>query len=76
MPFYIFGFKYNIPSYKLHLKLQNAGQLNSGDLNEWDLEIGKKFKDRLNLNIKGGVISGSDLPKEAFLARCEMRYYF
>ncbi|WP_346862966.1 hypothetical protein [uncultured Draconibacterium sp.] len=76
MPFYLFGAKLNFPSANLHVKLQNAGQINTEDLNEWDLEIGKKFKDRLHLNVKGGLIKGGDLEDKAFLGRLEARFYF
>lgn len=76
MPFYLWGLKYNIPSSKFHIKLQNAGQLNDGDLNEWDIEIGKKFKNKLHLNLKGGIISGGELEKTSYLARIGARFYF
>lgn len=76
MPFYLAGLKYSIPSAKLSFKLQNAGQLNGGDLNEWDFEVSKRFKDKLHLNLKGGVIDGGDLEEKAFLGRIEARFYF
>lgn len=76
MPFYLLSAKLNIPSTKFHVKLQNAGQINSDNLNEWDLEIGKKFKDRLHINLKGGIIDGGDLDEKAMLGRLEARFYF
>lgn len=76
MPFYLLGAKFTIPSTKFHIKLQHAGQIDSDDLKEWDIEIGKKFKNRLHLNVKGGIINGGDLTEKAFLGRLEARYYF
>lgn len=76
MPFYLFGAKFNIPSSKFHVKLQNAGQLSSGDLNEWDIEIGKKFFKKLHVNAKAGIIEGGELEDKAYLGRLEARYYF
>uniref|UniRef100_UPI0032171A9A hypothetical protein n=1 Tax=uncultured Draconibacterium sp. TaxID=1573823 RepID=UPI0032171A9A len=76
MPFYLLNAKLNFPSAKFHLKLQNAGQLHSGNLNEWDIEIGKKFKERLHLNVKAGIIDGGDLDEKAFLGRLVARFYF
>ncbi len=75
MPFYLLGMKYNIPSTKFHVKIQNAGQLNENDLNEWDLEIGRKFKNRLHINMKAGIIQGGELENKTFLARLETRFY-
>ena len=76
MPFFMVGTKFNIPSSKFHVKLQHAGQIDSGDLKEWDVEFGKQFKKHLNINIKGGLINGGDLTKKAYLGRLEARYYF
>ncbi len=76
MPFYLLNANFNIPSAKFHIKLQHAGQLDSGDLNEWDMEIGKKFRDSFLLSLKGGVINGGVLEDKAILGRLEARYYF
>lgn len=75
MPFYLLGMKYNIPSTKFHIKIQNAGQLNENDLNEWNMEIGKKIMKRLHINIKAGIIQGGELENKTFLARLETRFY-
>jgi len=76
MPFYLLGLKLNIPSTNFHIKLQNAGQINQGDLNEWDFEIGRKFFDKLHLNAKAGVVNGGELENRTLLGRIEARYYF
>lgn len=76
MPFYLLNAKLNIPSAKFHIKLQNAGQLNASDLHEWDIEVGKKIKNRLHVNVKGGIINGGELNEKAFLGRLEARFYF
>lgn len=76
MPFYLIGAKFSIPSKKLHIKLQNAAQVNSGDLNEWDIEIGKKFYNRLHINARAGLIEGGELNEKAFLGHLEARFYF
>jgi len=76
MPFYLLALKLNIPSTNFHIKLQNAGQINQGDLNEWDFEIGRKFFDKLHLNAKAGVVNGGELENRALLGRIEARFYF
>ncbi|MCY1719709.1 hypothetical protein OU798_05110 [Prolixibacteraceae bacterium Z1-6] len=76
MPFYLLSAKLNIPSTKFHVKLQNAAQINAGNLNEWDIEFGKKFKEKLHVNVKGGMIDGGELEEKAFLGRLEARFYF
>ncbi|MDX8340642.1 hypothetical protein SLH46_15700 [Draconibacterium sp. IB214405] len=75
MPLYLVGAKLTLPSNKIHVKLQHAGQAGSGDLKEVDLEIGKQFK-RFQLNAKGGIINGGDLTEKALLGRLEARFYF
>ncbi len=76
MPLYLLGLKLNIPSADFHIKLQNAGQINKGNLNEWDIEIGRRFLDKLHVSAKAGLINGGELENQAFLGRLEARFYF
>jgi len=76
MPIYLLNAKFNVPSSRFHIKLQNAGQINGGTLTEWDIEIGKQFFNRLLLNAKSGIIKGGDLQNKVFLGRLEARIYF
>jgi len=76
MPFYLFSAKFNVPAPRFHIKLQNACQLNTGNLNEWDMEIGKSFFKQLYINAKAGIVQGGDLTNNAVLGRLEARFYF
>lgn len=76
MPLYLLSAKFNVPTTRFHIKLQKAGQANSGNLNEWDIEIGKQLFNRLNINTKASVIKGGALENKVFLARLEARFYF
>ncbi len=76
MPLYLLGLKLNFPSTNFHIKLQNVGQINQGDLNEWDIEIGKKFFEKLQVSTKAGLIDGGELENQALLGRIEARFYF
>lgn len=75
MPLYLLGAKVTFPSSKFHLKLQHAGQTGSGNLKEFDFEIGKQFK-RFQLNAKGGMLEGGELTDKALLGRLEARFNF
>lgn len=76
LPFYVASVKHTIPSLKTHLKLQFTSQLKSSPANELDVELGKKFFNKLLVNATYGFINSPQLVKQPNLFRVELRYNF
>jgi hypothetical protein len=76
LPVYQFGIKQTFSKYKFHLKFQATGQAKSDPMHEYDLEAGKKFFNRLQINGTAGMVITPSLNDKIYLARIELRYYF
>lgn len=76
LPFYQIGIKHSIPSIKTHLKLNFTKQSNSSPMQECDVELGRKFFDKLLINGTYGYIKSPMLNKDPNLFRVELRLDF
>lgn len=76
MPFYMLSVKHTIPKFKAHLKIQYVGQTKTDPNSEFDIEIGKKFFDKLLINASYGYVNSPELLSNPNLLRLEMRFNF
>jgi len=76
MPFCQFAAKHTIPSIKTHLKVQYTSQVQASPSHELDIELGKKFFDKLLVNATYGYIKSPMLVTNPNLFRVEMRFNF
>lgn len=76
MPFYMLSVKHTIPKLKAHLKIQYVGQTKTGPDSEFDIEIGKKFFNKLLINASYGYVNSPELLSNPNLFRLEMRLNF
>ena len=76
MPFYTFSVKHTIPSLKSHLKVQYVSQTKTNPNYEIDVEIGKKFFNKLLINASYGYVNSPKLLDNSNLFRIEMRFNF
>ncbi|MDR1973230.1 MAG: hypothetical protein LBQ31_00985 [Bacteroidales bacterium] len=76
MPFYMLSVKHTIPKLKTHLKIQYVGQTKTNPNTELDMEIGKKFFNKLLINASYGYVNSPELLSNPNLFRLEMRFNF
>jgi hypothetical protein len=75
-PFIQAGIKHSFPKQKIHFKAQFANQFNDNEMCEFDLEAGKKFGKKLQVNLLSGYVRSNLLTDNALMGRIEFRYYF
>jgi hypothetical protein len=76
MPFFTFSAKHTLPSWKAHLKMQYVSQIKANPNCELDVEAGKKFSDKLSVNLIYGYIKSPALMSNPHLFRMEIRFNF
>ncbi len=78
MPLFLFGFKHNIPTSKLHMKVQYAASNQSSSMQEFDIQCGKIFFKHLQANAILGYIKSNRIANDdhALLGRMEIRFSF
>jgi hypothetical protein len=76
LPFYMLSVKHTIPKLKAHLKIQYVGQTKTDPNSEFDIEIGKKFSNKLLINASYGYVNSPELLSNPNLFRLEMRLRF
>jgi len=70
------GIKFSVRPVRTHLKIQYTAQTIKNAMQEFDLELGKKFMKHLQVNALGAVVNSPLLEKRAILGRIEFRFYF
>ncbi len=76
LPFFQAGIKHSLQNQKIHIKAQYASQFSGNEMKEFDLEAGKKFGKKLQVNLLSGYVKSSLLSNNALMGRLEFRYYF
>ncbi|MFA5850370.1 MAG: hypothetical protein WC833_10870 [Bacteroidales bacterium] len=76
LPFIQAGIKFSVRPVRTHLKIQYTAQTKKNAMQEFDLELGKKFMKHLQVNALGAVVNSPLLEKRAILGRIEFRFYF
>jgi hypothetical protein len=76
MPLIQFAVKTSLRKYRTHIKLQYSSQMKSSPMNEFDIEVGKRFNSHFQINAIGAFVKSISLPDNALLARVECRISF
>ncbi len=76
LPFFQSSLKFSVPPVRTHLKIQYTTQTRKNAMQEFDMELGKKFKKHLQVNAVGALVKSPLLEKQAILGRIEFRFYF
>ncbi|OFY41568.1 MAG: hypothetical protein A2X18_07020 [Bacteroidetes bacterium GWF2_40_14] len=76
LPFIQTSLKFSVPPVRTHLKIQYTAQTRKNAMQEFDVELGKKFKKHLQINAVGAMVKSPLLEKRAILGRIEFRFYF
>ena len=75
LPFVHASVKHTLPRKKIHFKTQFTGRVSGKEMFEWDVEAGKKFREKLQINVMGGFVRSYLTDGNTLMGRIELRYY-